>query len=48
MTCPKWRYDLKILPTLLRFSGTENILAKGIHHRIIAVYGTKIIDESLE
>lgn len=40
MTRLKSRYDLKIPPTLLRFSSTENFL----HHRITAVYGTKIID----
>lgn len=44
----KWCHDLKIPSTLLRFSSTENIFVKGIHHQITAVYGTKIIYESLE
>ena len=32
---------------LLRFSTAGNIPSKGIHHRMIAVYGNKVMDESL-
>lgn len=31
--------------TVLRFSNTENILLKGIHRRITAVHGNKVMKE---
>ena len=44
----KWRWngELKIpRMTVLRSSNAENILLKGIHHRITAVHGNKVMKE---